>query len=149
MELVIRGLVPLSFNSKKTKNKDAYFKRIQSEFLRKFKGAVPKFPANEELYARVYFFTSSGVNVDCDNISKYIWDAVNNLVYVDDRKIVMRTAAVIDVNLHPFNIIDTSSIDSTVAADLMQGLAETDVKCLYIECGKFKESRIKIGEANI
>lgn len=149
MELVIRGLVPLSYNSKSQKNKAAYFKRIQSAFLRKYKGAVPKFPANEELYARVYFFTSNGVNVDCDNISKPIWDAVNNLVYVDDRKIVMRTAAVIDVNLHPFNIIDTSSIDGAVAADLMQGLAETDVKCLYIECGKFKESMIKIGEANI
>lgn len=30
---------------------------------------------------------------------------MNNLVYVDDRKIVMSTAAVIDENLHSFNII--------------------------------------------
>ena len=103
------------------------------------------FPPNEELYARVYFFTSDGINVDCDNISKPIWDAVNNLVYVDDRKIVMRTAAVIDMNSHPMGIIDASSIDSSVAADLMQGLADADVKCLYIECGVFKESMIKIG----
>ena len=72
---------------------------------------------------------------------------MSKLVYEDDRKIVMRTASVIDVNLHPFNIIDTSTIDGAVAADLMQGLAETDVKCLYIECGKFKEPMIKIGEA--
>ena len=97
----------------------------------------------------MYFFTSDGVNVDCDNISKPIWDAVNGLVYVDDRKIVMRTASVIDVNLHPFNVIDTSSIESGVAADLMQEPASSDVKCLYIECGEFKESMIKIGEANI
>jgi len=149
MELVIRGLVPLSYNSRSPKNKDAYSKKIRSAFLRKFKGDVPKFPPNEELYARVYFFTSSGVNVDCDNISKPIWDAVNNLLYVDDRKIVMRTAAVVDVNIHPYHFIDASSIDGAVAADLMQGLADTDVKCLYIECGKFKESRIKIGEASI
>lgn len=60
MEIVIRGLVPLSYNSKKTKNKEAYFKKIRSAFLRKYKGNVPKFPANEELYARVYFFTSDG-----------------------------------------------------------------------------------------
>ena len=147
MELVIRGLAPLSYNSKNPKNKEAYFKKIRSAFLRKYKGNVPKFPANEELYARVYFFTSDGVNVDSDNISKPIWDAVSKLVYEDDRKIVMRTASVIDVNLHPFNIIDTSTIDGAVAADLMQGLAERDVKCLYIECGKFKEPMIEIGEA--
>lgn len=143
MEIVIRGLVPLSYNSR---NKAAYQNQIRSAFLRKFRGAVPTFPPNEELYARVYFFTSDGVNVDCDNISKPIWDAVNSLVYVDDRKIVMRTAAVVDVNLHPIGVIDASSIDSSVAVDLMQGLADANVKCLYIECGVFKESMIKIGK---
>lgn len=146
MEIVIRGLVPLSYNSK---HKAFYQNQIRSAFLRKYRGAVPTFRADEELYAKVYFFTSDGVNVDCDNISKPIWDAVNGLVYVDDRKIVMRTAAVIDVNLHPINIIDTTFIESAVAIDLIQGLTSSDVKCLYIECGKFKESMIKIGEANI
>ena len=149
MELVIHNLVPLSYNSRSVKNKEAYYKRIRSAFLRKYKGTVPKFPANEELYARVYFFTSDGVNVDCDNISKPIWDAVRGLVFVDDRSIVFRTATVIDVNIHPFNIIDTSSIDGAVAADLMQGLAAPEVKCMYIECGQFKEPMIKIGEANL
>ena len=143
MEIVIKGIVPLSYNSR---NKATYQSQIRSAFLRKFRGTVPTFAPTEELYARVYFFTSDGVNVDCDNISKPIWDAVNGLVYVDDRNIVMRTAAVIDVNLHPLNVIDTSSIESGVAADLMQVLASPVVKCLYIECGKFKESMIKIGE---
>ncbi len=87
--------------------------------------------------------------MDSDNISKPIWDAVNNLVYVDDRKIVMRTAAVIDVNMHSFNQIDTELIDSDVAADLMQNLTDANVKCLYIECGNFNESMIKVGEGNI
>ena len=103
------------------------------------------FPPDKELYARVYFFTSDGVNVDCDNISKPIWDAVNKLVYDDDRKIIMRTASVIDVNIHQL-AIDASTIDSDVAADLMQGLTEDDVRCLYIECGEFNESMISIGQ---
>lgn len=149
MELVIHGLVPLSYNSRNVNNKKAYSNRIRSAFLRKYKGAVPRFPADEELYARVYFFTSDGVNIDCDNISKPIWDAVRGLVYEDDRNIVFRTASVIDVNIHPFNIIDTSSIEGAVAADLMQGLAAPYVKCMYIECGQFKEPMIKIGAANI
>ncbi len=104
------------------------------------------FPADKELYARVYFFTSNGVTVDCDNISKPVWDAVNNLLYVDDRRIIMRTAAVIDVNKHPIICIDTSLIDGNVAAELMQGLTESDVKCLYLECGEYNDSMIKIGE---
>ena len=146
MEVVIRGLVPLSYNSK---NKALYQARILSAFSRKFHGAIPMFSPDEELYARVYFFTSEGVNVDSDNISKPIWDALRNNVYADDRSIVMRTAAVIDVNRHPFSIIDASSIDGSVAADLMQELAETNVKCLYIECGVFNDEMIKIGETSI
>lgn len=143
MEVVIKGLVPLSYNSR---NKAVYQNIIRAAFQRRYRGAVPCFPATEELYARVYFFTSDGVNVDADNISKPIWDAVNGIAYVDDRKIVMRTAAVVDVNTHPFNTIDTSGMSGAVAADLIQGLTETNVKCLYIECGRFNESMIKVGE---
>lgn len=146
MEIVIKGLTPLSYNSKNKTARAAYQKRILSAFQRRYNGAVPRYPANQELYAKVYFFTSDGVNVDADNISKPIWDAVNGLVYVDDRKIVMRTSAVIDVRIHPFNTIDTSGISGDVAADLIQNLMEKNVRCLYIECGKFEEPMIKIGE---
>lgn len=146
MELVIRGIVPLSYNSKDAKRKAAYCQKIRSAFLRKYSGHVPQYPASEELYARVYFFSSDGVSVDCDNISKPIWDSVNNLVYSDDRQIVMRTATVIDVKKHPYSYIDASEIDGDVAAELMQGLTDPDVKCLYIECGTFKEEMIKLGD---
>ena len=94
----------------------------------------------------MFFFTSDGVNVDADNISKPIWDAVNGVVYVDDRKIIMRTAAVIDVRTHSFNTIVTSGISGEVAANLIQNLTEKNVRCLYIECGEFEEPMIKIGE---
>ena len=146
MEIVIKGLMPLSYNSKNKIARAVYQKRILSAFQRRYSGAVPRFPANQELYAKVFFFTSDGVNVDADNISKPIWDAVNGVVYVDDRKIVMRTAAVIDVRTHPLNTIDTSGISGDVAANLIQNLTEKNVRCLYIECGKFGEPMIKIGE---
>lgn len=146
MEIVIQKLTPLSYNSKDAKNKADYQSKICSALERKYKGSVPMFPDDKELYARVYFFTNNGVNIDCDNISKPVWDAIKGLLYVDDRKIVLRTAAVIDLNAHPFNIIDTSMIEGAVAADLTQCISEDDVKCLYIECGEFKESMIKIGE---
>ena len=143
MEIVIKGITPLSYNSR---NKAAYQKKIKSAFQRKYKGMIPRFVVGEDLYARVYFFTSNGVTVDADNISKPIWDAVKGMVYVDDRSIVMRTAAIIDVQKYTMNTIDTSEIDSDVAADLMQALTDIDVECLYIECGKFDGSMIKIGE---
>lgn len=146
MEIVIKGIVPLSYNSKNTKNKSRYQQAIRNAFLRKFRGTVPCFSSTDELYARILFFTSDGVTVDADNISKPIWDAVSGMVFVDDRMIVMRTAAVIDVKTHPFNTIDTTGISGSTAADLMQYLTERNVKCLYIECGIFNESMIKIGE---
>lgn len=52
MELVIRGVAPLSYNSKR---KDVYQKKIRSAFLQKFKGNVPKFPTGIELYAKAFF----------------------------------------------------------------------------------------------
>lgn len=146
MEIVIKGLVPLSYNSR---HKTSYQEMIRAAVSRKYNGKVPLFPKNEELYAKVYFFTSEGINVDGDNISKPIWDALGGLVFADDRNIVMRTAAIIDVNIHPINIIDTDLMESSAAADLMQELASSEVKCLYIECGEFNESMIKIGETNI
>lgn len=146
MEVVIRGIAPLSYNSKDTKKKRDYHQKIRSAFLRKYRGQVPQYSTNEELYARVYFFSSNGVTIDSDNISKPIWDSINNLVYADDRQIVMRTAMVIDVNKHPYSYIDTSEIEGNVAAELIQGLTDSDVKCLYIECGIFKEEMIKLGD---
>ena len=146
MELVIRGVVPLSYNSKK---KDVYQKKIRSAFLRKFKGNVPKFPTGIELYAKAFFFTSDGVNVDTDNISKPIWDALNGLLYDDDCNIVLRMASVIDVERHPITTIDATTIDGDVAVELMQGLTDKNVKCLYLECSQFYDTMVKIGEISI
>ena len=140
MELVIQGIVPLSYNSKR---KGVYQNKIRSAFLRKFKGNVPKFPTGIELYAKAFFFTSDGVNVDTDNISKPIWDALNGLLYDDDRNIVLRMASVIDVT------IDTTKIDGDVAVELIQGLTDKNVKCLYLECSKFYDTMVKIGEISI
>lgn len=142
MQIVINGLVPLSYNSR---NKNLFQSIIRSALQRKYHGVVPRFADNVELFARVYYFTSDGVTVDCDNISKPIWDALNGLLYTDDRFIVMRTAAVIDVNLHQFTTIDTSLVESDAAADLMQALAAKDVKCMFLECNQFNESMIKLG----
>lgn len=142
MEIVIRGVTPKSYNSRK---KDAYQNQIQSAVKRKYRGKVPCFTADSELYARVYYFTSKGVTVDADNISKPVWDALNGLLYVDDKNIVMRTAAVIDIKKHPISKIDTKDMDSSVVVDLIQNLTEDEVQCMYIECGKFSESMIKFG----
>lgn len=146
MEFVISNLVPLSYNSR---NKAVYQNKIRSALNRKYKGKVPMFPQGQELYGRIFFFTSDEIYVDCDNISKPIWDAINQILYMDDSQVVMRTAAIIDVNLHPIKTIDTSLIDSDVAVNLLQELTEPDVRCLYIECDIFQDSMIKIGKTNI
>jgi hypothetical protein len=60
MELVIHGLVPLSYNSRNVNNKKAYSNRIRSAFLRKYKGAVPRFPADEEYMPEFTFLRAMG-----------------------------------------------------------------------------------------
>lgn len=58
-------------------------------------------------------------------------------------------ASVIDVERHPITTIDATKIDGDVAVELMQGLTDKNVKCLYLECSQFYDTMVKIGEISI
>ena len=132
---------PFSYNSTDKKKKRLYVKRIQDAFSRVYNGRIPKYRRGVELYGQVYFFTSEGTDLDADNISKPVWDALKGEVYDDDKQIVSRASTVVYTKRH-----DSISIDGTtdMAADLLQVLTRKNVKCLYIECGRFNETMIQI-----
>lgn len=132
---------PFSYNSSDAKKKRLYMKRIVDAFNMNYKGKIPKFKKGVELYGQVYFFTSEGTNLDADNISKPVWDALRGTVYEDDKQIVSRTSTVVYTKTH--NSISISG-ETDVAVELFQNLLSNNVKCLYIECGHFSETMIEI-----
>lgn len=61
-----------------------YYGRIQAAFLNYFPNSN-RF--NIDLYGAIYYFFNENVNLDVDNISKPIWDALKNHLYDDDKLI--------------------------------------------------------------
>lgn len=132
---------PVSYNSDNPKKKEKYVQMIRDTFDKEYKGKVPKYRKGSELYGQVCFFTSEGTDLDADNISKPVWDALEGLVYDNDKQIVMRKSTVIYKAKHDLIALDGNS---DRAADLLQVIQRKRVKCIYIECGYFNESMVEI-----
>ncbi len=132
---------PFSYNSTDSKKKDKYIQLIRDTFVKEYNGKVPKYRKGYELYGQVCFFTSEGTDLDADKISKPVWDALEGLVYDNDKQIVMRKSTVIYKAKHDLIALDGNS---DRAADLLQVIQRKMVKCIYIECGHFEESMVEI-----
>lgn len=142
----LRKSTPVSYNSSDSKKRERYKGTIVEAFSRNYNGKVPKFRKSVELYGQVYFFTSDGTNLDADNISKPVWDALIGIIYEDDKQIVQRTSTVIYTKKH--NLIQING-NSDTSAELLQILTGNNVKCIYVECGYFKETMIEIEKEDL
>ena len=137
----LKKSTPFSYNSTDAKKKDKYVQLIRDTFDKEYNGKVPKFGKGSELYGQVCFFTSEGTDLDADNISKPVWDALEGVVFENDKQIVMRKSTVIYKTRHDLIALDGNS---DRAADLLQAIQSKKVKFIYIECGHFNESMVEI-----
>lgn len=142
----LRKSTPVSYNSSDSKKRERYKGTIVEAFSRNYNGKVPKFRKGIELYGQVYFFTSDGTDLNADNISKPVWDALIGTIYEDDKQIVQRTSTVIYTKKH--NLIQING-NSDTSAELLQILTGNNVKCIYVECGYFKETMIEIEKGDL
>lgn len=142
----LRKSTPVSYNSSDSKKRERYKGTIVEAFSRNYNGKVPKFRKGIELYGQVFFFTSDGTDLDADNISKPVWDALIGTIFEDDKQIVQRTSTVIYTKKH--NLIQING-NSDTSAELLQILTGNNVKCIYVECGYFKETMIEIEKEDL
>lgn len=132
---------PVSYNSSNAKKKEKYMQLIRDSFDKEYKGKVPKYRKGLELYGQVVFFTSEGTDLDADNISKPVWDALEGLVYDNDKQIVMRKSTIIYKAKHECIALNGYC---DCASDLLQVIQRKMVRCIYIECGHFEESMVEL-----
>lgn len=60
-----------------------------------------------DIYARIYYFYSTRISIDADNISKPILDALCQRAYRDDEQVVFRISAKIDMrDIQEINLTD-------------------------------------------
>lgn len=85
------------------------------------------------LYGVVYYFHRKPNDLDADNLSKPIWDALEGYFYDDDRVIQLRTSGVRDLR-EGIEILDLTKMPDSVAGDFIDAVGEEDY-LLYVELG--------------
>ena len=121
------------------KRKASYYAKLRDAFT---KYHPNRNLLNDDLYGVVYYFYKVNVNVDSDNISKPIWDALKSFLYDDDQQIKMRISGSLDINSPWFQTLDVTNLPSNILTDLLDAL-ENENHIIYIECGSLNTNLYK------
>jgi len=124
MNAFVLNLEPISYNNRNvTEN-------YKTEIRRMISKETHNFLNSKLLYVRIYYFYNHDKRIDADNMSKLIVDAMSKLIYSDDRQVIYRIAA--KVNLKHSNYqLGNSNIDINVLNKLLSSFVNKHT--LYIE----------------
>ena len=98
---------------------------------------------NSELYGIAYYFHNRPTQIDADNLSKPIWDALEDVLYKDDKIIKIRYAGVFDLKKSK-SLIDFTNIQTHIFNDFLEKIDGSD-HLIYIEIGELNYSLYKFG----
>jgi Holliday junction resolvase RusA-like endonuclease len=100
----------------------------------------------EAVYGISYYFHKRKTDLDADNLSKPIWDALSSVIYSNDKIIKLRYSGVYDIN----NLItefDLTKIPKNVYIDFLDYIEKYE-HIVYIELGKLKNELYIMGGEN-
>jgi len=96
------------------------------------------------LYGTVYYFHNRNNQLDADNLSKPIWDALEGLAFTNDLLIQIRHAGVIDLRSTDMTAFDLSKMPDTVAESFIEMIGVED-HILYVEFGRLHQVMFSFG----
>lgn len=132
------NLTPRSASAKMT---NIYHGGLISSF-RRYHGTP--IPLNESLYGVVYYFHNVRTQLDADNLSKPIWDALKSVAYVDDKLIRFRSSGIFDLRGEGIDVLDLSNMPDYAIGHFLR-MIERDDHVLYVEVGKFDFGLFQFG----
>jgi hypothetical protein len=138
MYVFLSHLIPHSVNARSLQK---YKQNIQDAFRACYENPAP---LDGSLYGRIYYFHKDRTELDADNMSKPIWDALETVAYLDDRMIKLRSAGIWDLRAASIEILDLSQMPDTLFADFIQMIDEED-HILYVEVGELDYSLFRFG----
>lgn len=130
---------PRSVNARTT---DRFQERIRQSYQAYY---ADNEPLTETLYGVVYYFHRRNNQLDADNLSKPIWDALEGLAFENDLSIQLRQAGVIDLRSTDMTTFDLSQMPDTVADDFIQMIG-VEEHVLYVEFGVLHQSMFSFGQ---
>lgn len=137
---------PVSYNSG---GKARYQEAIRDEARRRMANAMP---ASGTLYIRIVWFHSIRLtardDVDVDNMSKPIVDALKDVVFTDDAQLSLRLVQKVDA-ARAFTFEGNIQPRPEVVTELNDLLGENQAHILYIEVGESSVQRITFGPIDL
>lgn len=142
MHAFLCEFTPRSVNAKQ---KVAYYSGLITAY-RKYHGSESL--VSGTLYGVVYYFHRVKTELDADNLSKPIWDALHRVAFDDDKQIRHRTSGIFDLNAEAIEVLDLSGFPDYLIEDFLKLIDENSNHILYIEFGTFDYDRFKFGLEN-
>ncbi len=130
---------PRSVNAKRT---DKYQEQIRQAF-RKYCRLADLL--REPLYGIAYYFHAEHNQLDADNLSKPIWDALEGLAYQDDSVVQLRHSGIIDLRQTDLTVFDLSQMPDNVANAMVDFVATEEKHIIYVEFGSLKPEMFVFG----
>ena len=96
------------------------------------------------LYGVVYYFHKVPTQIDADNLSKPVFDALKNELYKDDRSVEVVRSGNFDLGAFGTDELDLTRVPDNVVSDFLQALDHSD-HILYIEIGSLDFGMFEFG----
>lgn len=129
---------PKSINAK-AKFRQKYMRDVQLAFQATGCQAFPKI---SDLYFRMYYFHQRKDTRDADNFSKPTLDALKCHAYSDDKQVVHRTSA--NINVEKYANINFTNFPTDLVASLSEAMLNNE-PIIYIEIGDFMSNQVQFG----
>ena len=96
------------------------------------------------LYSKVFYFHRGKRDIDADNISKPVLDALRGVAFIDDAQVCWRLSAKVDVS-RPYTVRQ-NDIAAEAYAELIESLGdETAMDLLYVEVSHLQVQDVSLG----
>lgn len=130
---------PRSVNAAK---KESYYQSLQKS-LCKYNGIIEV--QKKPLYGFVCYFYRGRTDLDADNLSKPIWDALTGIAYPDDDVIRFRSSGVFNIQDEDITVLDLSEMPDQILEDFMEMIDTEEQHILYVEFGDFDFELLRFG----
>lgn len=129
--------------SVQAKHKQAYKDAIVASYQKYYPQGTGLI--DHDLYAVSYYFYKNRLQIDADNLSKPIWDALQTTIYRDDKVIKLRFSGVYDIGkLGNAESLDVTKMPMNVYSDFLN-LIDSSEHIIYVELGSLRNDLYLMG----
>lgn len=93
---------------------------------------------------RIYYFRSVPHELDADNLSKPIIDALVGLAFADDALVELRHSGIVDLNRDDISGFDLTRMPDEILEDFMESIG-TEKHLIYVELGDLRKEMFIFG----